>query len=247
MRRLLLALVLVVCAPVVARGKKAPKPAKEKHDALGFIVLNGTRHQVRWTDGDSFKVTDGELKGTNTRLVGYNTLEAYGPVHQWGAWTAKELFELAKQSSTVAASDEWNCTTDFKRDGYQRLLVRCPELAVEMARRGHGLAYAVDGETPDAEVVNAQQEAIKAKVGMWAKGSTNGVITSLHSVGEDGNESPEAYNRVVDTRTGQALKRKHSETYDSCQNVCVDTDGTQSCMVYVPFRHRYRGQPDCLK
>ncbi len=96
-------------------------------------------------------------------------------------------------------------------------------------------------------MVNAQQAAIKAKVGMWAKGSTNGVITSLHSVGEDGNESPEAYNRVVDTRTGQALKRKHSETYDSCQNVCVDTDGTQSCMVYVPFRHRYRGQPDCLK
>lgn len=248
MRRLLLASLLVFAVPSVARTKKEPKPPKEKHDAMGAIVLNGKRLEVRWTDGDSFNVREGDLKGTSTRLVGYNTLEAYGPVHQWGEWTAKELFELAKKSSSVAATQEWECTTDFKRDGYKRLLVRCPKLAVEMARQGHGLAYAVDGEKPDAEVVKAQAEGIKAKAGMWAKGSTNGVITSLHSVGEDGDvEATEAYNRVVDTRTGAALKRKHTEKYESCQNVCIEIDGTKSCMVYVPFKHRYRGQPDCLK
>ncbi|MDP1829310.1 MAG: thermonuclease family protein [Archangium sp.] len=230
------------------RGSRVKKPPKEKHDALGFIVINGTRTEVRWTDGDSFKFKDGVYKGIGTRLVGYNTLEAYGPVHQWGEWTGAELFTLAKASSQVAAAQEWECTSDGKVDGYKRLLVRCPKLAVEMARAGHGLAYAVDGEKPDPAVVAAQAEAMKEKRGMWAKGGTNGVITSLHSVGEDGDEEQtEAYNRVVDTRTGQALKRKHGDRYESCQNVCLETDGQKSCMIYVPFRHRYQGQPDCLK
>ena len=229
------------------RNGRTKKPPKEKHDALGFIVLNGERTEVRWTDGDSFKIKDGARKGMGTRLIGYNTLEAYGPVHQWGEWTAAELFTLAKASSEVAAAQEWDCTTDGKLDGYKRLLVLCPKLAVEMARAGHGLAYAVDGEKPNPDVVAAQAEAIKGKRGMWEKGTTFGVITSLHSVGEEGNESEDAYNRVVDTRTGQALKRKHKDHYESCQNVCLVTDGQTSCMVYVPFKHRYRGQPDCLK
>lgn len=247
MPRVLLALALISSTLVVAGGKRAKKP-KERHDAFGAISLNGQRVEVRWTDGDSFSITEGDRKGMGTRLTGYNTLEAYGPVHQWGEWTADELFTLAKSSSTVAAAEEWVCTTDGKVDGYKRLLVHCPKLAVEMVRQGHGLAYAVDGEKPDPEVLAAQAEAIAAKRGMWAKGTTFGVITSLHSVGEDGDdEKAEAYNRVVDTRTGQALKRKHADRYDTCQNVCLETDGQRSCMVYVPFKHRYRGQPECLK
>ncbi len=237
----------VLLASPAAFAGKSKKPPKEKHDALGFIKLNGVRTEVRWTDGDSFKINEGDRKGMGTRLVGYNTLEAYGPVHQWGEWTAMELFTLARASSKVAAAQEWSCTSDGKVDGYKRLLVKCEQLAAEMARSGHALAYAVDGEKPDPEVVAAQAEAMKEKRGIWAKGSTFGVITSLHSVGEDGNEDPQAYNRVVDTRTGQALKRKHQDRYQSCQNVCLETDGQQSCMVYVPFRHRYRGKPDCLK
>lgn len=243
-RAFLVALLLVSPAALAGKSKKPPK---EKHDALGFILLNGVRTEVRWTDGDSFSIKDGDRKGMGTRLVGYNTLEAYGPVHQWGEWTAEELFTLAKASSKVAAAQEWECSADGKVDGYKRLLVHCAKLAAEMARAGHALAYAVDGEKPDPEVVAAQAEAIKEKRGMWAKGTTNGVITSLHSVGEEGNEAPEAYNRVVDTRTGQALKRKHKDHYESCQNVCLETDGQQSCMVYVPFKHRYRAQPECLK
>jgi endonuclease YncB( thermonuclease family) len=222
--------------------------AKNKHDALGAIVLNGEKVAVRWTDGDSFNIKDGDHQGTNTRLVGYNTLEAYGPVHSWAEWTAQELFELAKKSSTLAAAQEWECTTDWKRDGYQRILVKCPKLAVEMARQGHGLAYAVDGEKPDPEVLAAQQEAMKKRVGMWAKGTTTGVITSLHSVGEDGDDAQtEAYNRVVDTATGLALKRKHGQRYETCQKVCEKTGEGESCMVYVPFKKRYRGQPSCLR
>lgn len=239
--------VLVLLSCTALAGSKKKKPPKEKHDALGAIVLNGTRHEVRWTDGDSFKFLDGEVKGEGTRLVGYNTLEAYGPVHQWGEWTARELFELAKASSQVAATQEWECSSDLKRDGYHRMLIRCPKLSIEMARQGHALAYAVDGEKADPEVLAAQAEAMKAGRGMWAKGTTTGVITSLHSVGEDGDGDTEAYNRVVDTRTGAALKRKHTQRYETCQTVCEPTDGQQSCMVYVPFKKRYRGQPDCLK
>lgn len=242
---------LAQAAPPGTHGRKkrsgTPRLPKEKHDALGFITLNGERTQVRWTDGDSFSIKDGPRKGMSTRLMGYNTLEAYGPVHQWGEWTAQELYALAKSSSQVAASQEWRCSADGAVDGYKRLLVKCEGLAAEMARAGHALAYAVDGEKADPAVLAAQQEAIAAKRGMWARGSTNGVITSLHSVGEDGHEQREAYNRVVDTRTGQALKRKHTDRYESCQTVCLETDGQRSCMVYVPFRHRYRGQPDCLR
>ena len=243
------ALALLLISTSVVVSAKEPKKKKERHDALGAVVLNGTRVEVRWTDGDSFKFTSGEHKGTNTRLVGYNTLEAYGPVHQWGEWTPQELYEVAKASSTVAASQEWACTTDWSRDGYQRVLINCPQLAVEMAKQGHALAYSVDGEKAAPEVLAAQADAMKNKRGMWAKGSTHGVITSLHSVGEDGDDAParDTYNRVVDTRTGQALKRKHDRRYSTCETVCETTDGQQSCMVYVPFKQRYRGQPDCLR
>lgn len=241
------ALIILLATASLARSPKKPKIPKEHHDASGFVILNGERTEVRWSDGDSFSVREGPRKGMGTRLIGFNTLEAYGPVHQWGTWTAQELYALARSSSQVAASQEWDCTTEGKMDGYHRLLVRCPKLSVAMVQQGHALAYAVDGETPAPEVLAAQQEAIQNHRGMWEKGSTHGVITSLHSLGEDGSKAAQAYDRVVDTRTGQALKRKHTTRYESCQNVCLVTDGQQSCMVYVPFKNRYRGQPDCLK
>lgn len=223
------------------------KPVHQRHDALGAVVLNGTRTPVHWTDGDSFKVKEGPWKGRGTRLVGYNALEAYGPVHSWGQWKASELFAIAEQAATVAASKEWTCTTDGHEDGYHRLLIRCPDLAVEMARTGYGLAYSVEGEKPAQAVLDAQHEAQEAGRGMWAKGVVKGVVTSVHSVGEDGDDAEAlAYNRVVDTRTGEALKRRHDKHYSTCEKVCEATDGEVSCMVYVPFQHRYRGQPDCL-
>jgi endonuclease YncB( thermonuclease family) len=225
-------------------SKKKPK----RHDAFGTIVLNTKKTKVHWTDGDSFKVSEGQYKGKGTRLVGYNALEAYGPVHSWGDWSPAELFELAERSAQLAASQEWVCTTDGQEDGYHRLLINCPSLAVEMARTGYGLAYAVEGDEPVPAVLSAQREAITGKLGMWKKGVVKGVITSLHSVGEDGDEAEaKAYNRVVDTRTGRALRREHTHTYRTCEQVCEDTEGEVSCMVYVPFSNRYRDQPDCLK
>ena len=209
-------------------------------------MLNGENTDIRWTDGDSFKINSGPHRGRGTRLQGYNTLEAYGPVHRWGEWSAAELFTIAKEASTVAATQAWVCVTDGKEDVYKRLLVDCPQLAIEIVRQGYALAYAVEGKVAP-EVLAAQHEAQVARRGMWKKGVVKGVITSLHSVGEDGDEAETVtYNRVVDTRTGEAQKRKHEKKYASCEEVCEVTDGDRSCMTYVPFKHRYRQRPSCL-
>lgn len=236
---------LLISLPAAAGSHKSRNP--DAHSAPGSVLLNGERTFVVWSDGDSFNIKDGEYKGRGTRLAGYNTLEAFGPVHRWGSWTREELFELAKASSSVAASKTWTCTTDGKEDGYHRLLINCPDLAVEMARQGHGLAYAVDGSAADEKVLAAQAEAMKAGRGMWKKGVVKGVVTSVHSADEAEAKEKGAYNRVVDTRTGKALGRPHEKTYGTCQEVCETTDGDESCMVYVPFEIRYRNKPDCLK
>ncbi len=232
--------VLVVLLAAVAFAKE-----KKGHSAKGSILINGEQVRVTWSDGDSFKFHSGPYDGKGTRLQGYNTLEAYGPAHRWGKWTAKELFALAEASSQVAASREWNCTTDGKADGYGRLLINCPELAEEMIRQGHALAYAVEG-TADEKLLAAQTDAMKAGRGMWEKGVVKGVVTSVHSTGEREGDGP-PYNRVVDTRTGAALKRPHEKHYETCEEVCETTDGDVSCMIYVPFEIRYRNKPACLK
>lgn len=240
-----LVLLCVLACPLVADAKKPKKP-KKGHSATGTLFVNDEQVEVKWSDGDSFKFKSGRFEGRGTRLVGFNTLEAYGPVHRWGAWTPKELFALAEASSQVAAAQTWRCTTEGKVDGYGRVLVDCPDLAEAMIREGHALAYAVEGTSPE-RLLAAQREAMAAGRGMWAKGVVKGVITSLHSVGEDGDDEPGAYNRVVDTRTGSATKRPHQQRYTTCQEVCETTDGDVSCMVFVPFKQRYKNKPDCLR
>jgi endonuclease YncB( thermonuclease family) len=238
-------LVLLISAACSAHSRKSRKT--DDHHAPGSVVLNGVKTSVVWSDGDSFRIKEGAYEGKGTRLVGYNTLEAFGPVHRWGTWTPQELFELAKDASQVAAAKEWTCSTDGKEDGYHRLLVDCPDLAAEMARQGVGMAYFVDGAKVDDKVLAAQAEAMKAGRGMWKKGVVKGVVSSVHSLDERGGNGSEAYNRVVDTRTGRAVKRPHHSTYETCQEVCETTDGDVSCMVYVPFEIRYRKKPECLK
>lgn len=250
---ILTALFAVSCAtPAEARrsrrhGKKSSYERYERHDAMGTITLNGHPTDVRWSDGDSFNIKSGPYSGLSSRLVGYNTLEAYGPVHRWGDWTAKELYDIAKKSSAVAAMEEWECTTDGKKEGYGRLLVTCPKLNEHMVREGVATAYAVENTKPQEGLLEIQAQAMKAGAGMWAKGTVNGIITSLHSIDEERGSSGKAYNRIVDTRTGSADKRGHERRYNTCEEVCEDIDGTKSCMVYVPFENRYKNKPDCLK
>ncbi|MBL9038534.1 MAG: thermonuclease family protein [Archangium sp.] len=218
----------------------------DKHDAMGAVMVNGQRTEVHWSDGDSFTFESGPYKGQGTRLVGYNTLEAYGPVHRWGSWTREELYTVAKGGADVAAAKVWECTTDGDQDAYRRVLVDCPDLALEMVKKGHGLAYAVKGR-PSPKLLDAMHQAQRAKRGMWAKGVPRGLVTSLHSFAENaGSQYKTSSNRILDTRTGEAPLRKHTDNYATCEEVCIETGDDFSCMVYVPFERRYRDQPACL-
>jgi micrococcal nuclease len=221
--------------------------SEKKHSGKGSVILNGEKTAVNWTDGDSFKILEGPHAGHGTRMVGYNTLEAWGPVHRWGSWTGKELWDIERSDKTLAASGEWKCTTDGKLDGYKRLLIDCPDAAKEMVRQGHAMVYAVEGTKPSDELLKVQREAQEGKVGMWAKGVPRGLVSSVHSLGEEGGHEDVAYNRVVDTRTGEALKRAHHDHYETCQEICIETEGTSSCMTYVPFDRRYKNKPDCMR
>ena len=207
------------------------------------INLDGVRTRVRWSDGDSFKFLDGPNKGSGVRLGRYNTLESYGPAHRWGEWTAKELYDIAKSSKYLAAQEVWDCTTAGEKDGYGRLLVDCPDAALRMVEVGHAHAFYLEGEVPE-DLLAAQRKAQKKGLGMWAKGVPEVLITSLHSAAERKDGS--AYNRRADTRTGISTVREHTDTYETCQEVCEEGE-TGSCMVYVPFENRYRNKPDCLK
>jgi micrococcal nuclease len=239
---LALLLLTAACVTIVRRDGPRRDPAAEAHDAEGVIVLNGERTQVSWSDGDSFDFKSGPWVGQGTRLVGFNTLEAYGPVHRWGDWTREELYELAKSGAVVAAREAWECTTQGEPDAYGRVLVDCPKLARVMALEGVGLAYAVRGKPPP-RVLDAMHQAQRARRGVWAKGVPDGIITALHSRDEDtAGKYPTAANRVLNTRTGEAQLRKHMDTYRLCEEVCLEG----SCMVYVPYERRYKNQPNCL-
>lgn len=230
----LLAAAVLLAAPSV-HAKRKPKQADTSRPHL---KLNGEIVNVRWSDGDSFKITSGKFRNKGTRLAGYNTLESYGLVHQWGDWTWAELYELSIAPTRMLEEGVWNCTTDGKADGYGRLLVRCPDAAAALIKAGYAFVFAVD-EKPDPKLLKLQHEAQKKKVGMWARGVPARIVSSLHSFSEGEERS---YNRVVDTRTGKTEKLRHKNVYETCQKVCVGEEKDRSCMMYVPFGSRYRAE-----
>ena len=252
---LLLALLLLpLSLPLSACKKEAPSTDSGAAGAAAddstldpkwpTIRLNGELMSVRWSDGDSFKFKSGKYEGKGVRLVGYNTLESYGPVHRWGDWSAVELYRIAKSSWKLGASSTWSCTTNEDMDHYGRVLVDCPDAALHLVSEGHAFVFALN-TTPDDSLMRAQRTAMKKKVGIWAKGAPRKVLSSLHSANEGGEGLSETYNRVVDTTTGEAKEAPHKSTYDTCQEVCLGGD-TGSCMVYVPFENRYKNKAECL-
>ncbi len=206
------------------------------------VRLDGEKVKVYWSDGDSFAVRSGRHKNTKVRLMGYNTLESFGPVHSWGEWTGFELYKMQKEGTYFARSRVWNCKSSGERDHYKRLLVRCDDLVLAMVAEGFGHVFEMPGGKANAKDMEAQKAAIAAKKGMWAKGVPKGIVTSLHSKAER-EDAKTAYNRVADPLTGMTRKVEHTEKYEICQKVCVDG----SCMVYVPFKQRYgKNRAKCL-
>lgn len=180
------------------------------------VILNGKPVAVFFNDGDSFRILTGSGKA---RLKGYNTLESYGPVHQWGSWTAKELYVLAKMATIHARNGVWECSSDGKTDTYGRQLVWCPELAEDLVRKGYAHVLTINDDPGEPALVAAQKEAIENRRGLWSHGIPDFVLTSLHS-GEEDVDGRGTYNRLVSTVDGHSAKWKHTDRYDECDRIC---------------------------
>ena len=185
------------------------------------VVVNELMAPVYFNDGDTFRVLSGPLSGTKARLEGFNTLESFGPVHQWGRWDHRELYVNAKAATLFARRGIWRCSWDRRVDGYGRGLFKCPELAIHQIRAGLAHAMTVTADPSPEIYLEAQRDAIAHRRGMWAGGVPKYVLTSLHSVDEKPNQDW-AYNRLVSTHDGHSERWIHRETYGECTHVCVD-------------------------
>ncbi len=214
------ALVLVAAIAAGAFFGSAPGPVQANSDATSLAYVNGQLLRVRFSDGDTFRMQGGPFPNANARLAGFNTLESYGPVHRWGSWHPYELFVNAKQATLNARRGIWHCFGDGERDGYGRVLLDCPDLAVDQIRKGFAHAMNIDDTPAPAPYIRAQQEAIRERRGMWAHGVPEFIMTSLHSIDEYP-ELSSAMNRMVSTRDGHSERLHHEETYGECEWVCA--------------------------
>lgn len=226
-----------------------PRPASASAPAGGFrmppsaVIIEGERVAVAWNDGDSFGFMEGKYVRQRVRLMGFNALESYGPVHAWGTWTPMELYRVTKAATRFARTRVWNCMSEGKKDHYGRMLVFCRDLVEAMLSEGYGHVYAL-APPVDESLLRMQHDAMAARRGMWAKGTPEGLVTSLHSVSEAGGGKGKTYDRVISSKTGLSKAYHHENTYSLCQTVCHDG----SCMVYVPFEKRYGlERADCVR
>lgn len=244
MSRAAAACVLALAACAVSRPAEARRGGARGE--RGFVVLEGERVPVRWTDGDSFRIQAGRFAGRAARLRGVNALETFGPVHRVGGAAPDRLLALARETPRLAASREWRCDSDGRSDGYRRLLVDCPGASEALVGAGHAMVFAVDAPA-GAALLEVQRRAQDARAGMWAGGVPPRVPTSLHSADERALGPRGAYDRIVDTRTGVAEVRPHRRRYATCEEVCVGEGAARACLTYVPFERRYRDRPSCLR
>lgn len=242
----LIALALLLLLP---RSGAASDEVAQGHVAGVFrmppsaVVIEGERVPVAWNDADSFGFLGGKYVRQRVRLMGYNALESYGPVHQWGRWTGMDLYKVTKAATRFARSRVWHCAWEGKKDHYGRMLVFCRDLVEAMVSEGYGHVYAL-APPVDEGLVALQHEAIAAGRGIWARGVPDGLITSAHSVSEAGGGKDKTYDRVISPQTGLSKEYRHEQVYGMCQNVCRDG----SCLLYVPFEKRYgMDRADCLR
>jgi endonuclease YncB( thermonuclease family) len=183
------------------------------------VFLNGKPVEVFFSDGDSFRMHGGPYSGDNARLAGFNTLESFGPVHQWGDWHPYELYVIAKKATLNGRRGVWHCTSEGERDTYGRVLIDCPDLAVDQLRKGLAHALNIDDSPAQPAYLRAQAKAIQERRGMWAHGVPDFLLTSLHSIDERPQET--TYNRMVSTRDGHTEKWTHADRYGECEWVCA--------------------------
>lgn len=238
----LIAVLIALTLGLSGCGRHVPVP-KPDDPGLSAIVLGGVEVPVLWGDGDSFVFLSGPRAGVETRLRGFNSLEAYGPVHRWGDWTREELFRVAMRSRDLSASKVWTCRAGGAKDTYKRLLVDCPELREAQVRTGLGHLYPFDREV-DPDELALQTEARMDDRGMWKKGRAEVVLTSVKAALPGGSSG----DWFVNGRTGESGRRGHTDMYAICEEVCIKPiRGRGSCLVHVPFELRYGKKASCLK
>jgi endonuclease YncB( thermonuclease family) len=248
-----LSLVLLLAAQAAPKAAESAEPAGAPDAPApaqgGFrmppsaVIIEGERVAVAWNDGDSFGFLEGKFVKQRVRLMGFNALESYGPVHSWGKWTGMELFKVTKAATRFARSRVWNCAWEGQKDHYGRMLVFCRDLVEAMVSEGYGHVYALKPPVDEA-LLAMQREAVQARRGMWAKGTPEGLITSAHSNAESGGGKGKTYDRVISPTTGLSKEFHHELVYGMCERVCHDA----SCLVYVPFEKRYgTDRADCLR
>ena len=224
-------------------------------EAKTKVYLNGVPTPVYFNDGDSFRVLAGPLEGTRARIAGFNTLESYGPVHKWGDWTKKELYIFAKMATLNAQRGVWHCKSAMDKDTYGRILWHCDDLAISQIAKGYAHAMTIDKKPAARFLLEAQEKAQKNKIGFWAKGIPNFILTSAHSMKEKAFKSSKTYDRFVSAKDGHSEKVLHRNNYSACSEVCYDPlnphaqdKSKDSCISYVNFKNRYgANKPDCLK
>ncbi|MBX3250991.1 MAG: hypothetical protein KF901_27690 [Myxococcales bacterium] len=185
-----------------------------------IVFINGRATRVYFSDGDSFRQLDGPWTGRNSRLGGFNTLESPGPVHAWGNFHSYELYINAKQATLNARRGIWHCTGDGGTDTYGRVLLDCPDLAVDQIRKGFAHHMQIDDTPARVAYLRAQQEALRGRKGMWAHGIPSFVLTSLHSRSENPSRSIHR-NRMVSVRDGHSEAWEHNDSYRECEWVCA--------------------------
>jgi hypothetical protein len=115
----------------------------------------------------------------------------------------------------------WVCNSDGSKDTYGRELFDCPSLIQSQVRKGFAHAMTITAEGSAPELIKLQHEAQKNKVGMWAHGVPDFIITSTHSIAERSGRQY-AYNRIVSTKDGHSEKVQHQKAYKECEWVCVN-------------------------
>ena len=215
-------LVPFLTAAVIGAFAASSTPTVTAAEPQTKVFINGKPAPVFFNDGDSFRVLGGTYKATKARLAGYNTLESYGAVHSWGDWTEKEMYVIAKMATLRARKGVWHCETDGDTDTYGRMLLWCPDLAVDLVRNGYAHAMSINDDPGKPELVEAQRLAIQEKKGLWAHGVPAFILTSIHSVEEDV-DGHGTYNRLVSSDDAHSVKWKHTTRHSECDKVCHST------------------------
>ena len=231
---LLLVLAILLCVPgsVLNAGEEASN---------GLILLRGKATPVVWQDGDTLTFVKGPLKGKTGRLVGYNTLESYGPVHRWGEWSGQELLGLAVEARRTAASSEWTCTKQKGRASYGRLLIDCPDARAALLETGLAHVFAYEGN-PATEDLALQSAARMDSRGIWRKGRPETIISNVSA-----DNSGRVFLRVVNSRSGKTEVRHQRGDYSICDEICEGPSVSGSCMLFVPYEQRYSASASCLQ